>query len=394
MSTIVPIRSRAATASRLSLVSAPRPLCLSPPPRTTRTLFQRTISSQSVSPVPAQTTLTNTNFKNNNPPSNIQEALDSSPAPPSLIRRWWDASIAGPASILLTGLGYFWNGSMESLQMYTDHRQKGVVVKDRAKIIHLQRNKRDLLRIFPAALYLAVPLAIPLLPYMFRVAPNFMPTVFVTEDILWKKLRAVEKRRSALAPKLLAAFDNAIETSVSKEPTPQAKQLAQRWKQLRGNPTRNTETQLISLQILMRDHASLVSAPTSLIRIMARFVGLGMHAVAPQSRLFTWIDWIIKDDKLLRAQGVNSLTDYELREALDERGFINLSQKTIPELRNTLSQHLKFTKHVTETIVPRSRAAHLRSGSKDALVEMPADEIASMASMILIARALQLHGPP
>ena len=77
-------------------------------------------------------------------------------------------------------------------------------------------------------------------------------------------------------------------------------------------------------------------------------MGLGFPQIAPRTRLLQWIDWILKDDALIRKQGVKSLSTHELLEALDERGLSHFAQSSMAQCRNLLSMHLSQTERLMQ----------------------------------------------
>ncbi|KAI8592104.1 hypothetical protein BDZ88DRAFT_449432 [Geranomyces variabilis] len=364
----------------------------------------------------------------------------SPPLPPStsFLRRIWNTSFADPANNMLTAMSLLWRNTMYSTELWVAYRQEGHTVTRRADIKHMQRNKRDLLRAMPAAIFFAIPFAIPLLPVLMRVAPGFLPSVFVTREVLEMKVGVMRERREKGAEAVLEAVDKAIGRSVgggssgaadSRE-RQHAAALARRWTLLReqqlqqrpgvapGAVVKETaapsDSDLISLQTLFRDHATLLDVPPATLRTMMSFAGIStplspvlshVFARLPRARLLVWIDWVLKDDGLLRQQGINSLSDYELMEALDERGFINLTNRSTAELRTALAQHLRFTKAATDAIIPRARAAAaadarnaagitrapIATTATSANAALPHDEIAAVATLVLVARAMRLH---
>jgi hypothetical protein len=78
-------------------------------------------------------------------------------------------------------------------------------------------------------------------------------------------------------------------------------------------------------------------------------------------RLYRWADWILKDDALIRADGVNSLSRYELLEALEERGFPRyhtggIEGMPVPEMRALLTAHLAWGRRVEEGLATSGHA--------------------------------------
>ena len=61
----------------------------------------------------------------------------------------------------------------------------------------------------------------------------------------------------------------------------------------------------------------------------------------PKTRLLKWIDWILKDDVLIDKEGVRSLSEFELLEALEDRG-LSVNQ-SLSESRKILNNYLQFS---------------------------------------------------
>ncbi|KNC98915.1 uncharacterized protein SPPG_05878 [Spizellomyces punctatus DAOM BR117] len=327
----------------------------------------------------------------------ITKALEEAQPPPNLLsypKRWFAKTFTEPTMVLLSGLGLLYNGSMQSLQLWVDYHQKGKPVRTRSEIRHVQRNKRDLARVFPATIFLALPFAIPMLPFVFRKAPSFLPSVFITDEILAKKMHVTQTKRAELAPILLASLGQALEARASRgnaKNSSVTQALERRWKNMFNNNSRPSEGDLIALQPVIRDNVNILDLSSSQLRVMGQFVGLALPWIASQSRLYGWVDWILKDDELLRQQGVQALTEYELLEALEERGFINISGQKTGRLRTMLAEHLRFTKTASDVISRRSRAASSRNEPQLTTTGLPLEEIASMTTLILTARALGVH---
>lgn len=55
---------------------------------------------------------------------------------------------------------------------------------------------------------------------------------------------------------------------------------------------------------------------------IAKYLGMPLPFLFTKARLYQRFDWLLKDDLLLQEFGVKRLTEYELVEALEERGKI------------------------------------------------------------------------
>lgn len=78
--------------------------------------------------------------------------------------------------------------------------------------------------------------------------------------------------------------------------------------------------------------------------LFAKNVGLALPFLAPKARLLKWIDWILKDDMMIDKEGIRSLNEYELMEALADRG-LSVSE-SLAESRVILNNHIQFSKEM------------------------------------------------
>ena len=77
---------------------------------------------------------------------------------------------------------------------------------------------------------------------------------------------------------------------------------------------------LLPLLPLFKMGAGLAHMPSNDIILWSKYIGHSLPWILPRSRMYKWADWIIKDDQLIKDDGVNSLSRVELLEALEERG--------------------------------------------------------------------------
>jgi hypothetical protein len=55
-------------------------------------------------------------------------------------------------------------------------------------------------------------------------------------------------------------------------------------------------------------------------KLLASYLQFPLYQVLTRARLLQWVDWILKDDRLIREWGVSRLSEVELKDALQERG--------------------------------------------------------------------------
>ena len=86
-----------------------------------------------------------------------------------------------------------------------------------------------------------------------------------------------------------------------------------------------TPSDLASIFDLFHHHTNLATASSSEVKLWARYLGISYPSVFTRTRLIQRLDLLLRDDALIRRDGINNLTHYELVEALDERGRFTMS---------------------------------------------------------------------
>jgi hypothetical protein len=102
----------------------------------------------------------------------------------------------------------------------------------------------------------------------------------------------------------------------------------------------------------MNEYCNIKNSP---LKKMSAFVGISMPSIWGRPRFLQWADWILKDNQLIKDQGIQSLSNYELVEALLERGFklfhIGFAFKMpregdVVEMRRSLSSYVDLIQTV------------------------------------------------
>ncbi|KAJ3010304.1 UNVERIFIED_CONTAM: hypothetical protein HDU68_002191 [Siphonaria sp. JEL0065] len=261
------------------------------------------------------------------------------------------------------------------------------------------RSTRDLQILIPSFVLLIWPFQQYTLPFVFRVAPGLVPSSFYSKGVVNIKINAVQSRREIEGPKLVEALtkqvDSLGEGFVFDKSTVTAVAL---FKKMMLNTSTTTFSDLNEL--LYPLFVSRLTAGSCLAN-PSQFTSF-LHFTAPQlfprTRLLQWADWILKDDAMIRREGVRAMTWHELVEALEERGFTRLEGLSMIELQNTLTQHTKWTKLVMDAIVTK------RSNEKQAVyvddyavvpkvardLGLTSEELGGVATLLIIARALDV----
>ncbi|KAJ3046760.1 hypothetical protein HK097_000535 [Rhizophlyctis rosea] len=260
-----------------------------------------------------------------------------------------------PAQTLLAGLRLISRAVIHSLNLWQEEKQN-IREHNRKDIQHIIRTKHDLARFLQTVFFLVNPWIWPWLNAVLLRYPKWMPSVFVTDDILEQKLAIIAARREKLRPEIVEALRKDVDAALKADQSLPIKYMAMRWNQLLAKQEK-TPTDITSLFDLFHHHTNIATAPTAEVKLWARYLGMSFPSVLTRSRLIRRLDLMLRDDALIRRDGVNSLTHYELVEALDERGYYNIIKLDIRQLRALLSSHVRFTQSVSELAVRKSATA-------------------------------------
>lgn len=219
---------------------------------------------------------------------------------------------------LTSGCSLFVKGTVHAVSLWADSRNNGPLTK-RRDIRHVIRVKKDWAIIFPALLYAILPFTIPTIPFIVAKYPSVLPSAFVTDELMAKRIAGIEKKRSDKSA-VLAGFRKAC----SELPIPFKNQLMTNSKKLMIKALSGKYTvsnsDLFDLYPFIYTHFNLLSLPNESLIEFSRFLCLALPSISSRSKIIQWADWILKDDALIRAEPRN-LTQFELLEILDERGL-------------------------------------------------------------------------
>ncbi|KAL3144484.1 hypothetical protein ABBQ32_004224 [Trebouxia sp. C0010 RCD-2024] len=189
----------------------------------------------------------------------------------------------------------------------------------------LTRTTADVFRLVPFIIFLVVPFMEVLLPVALKVFPNMLPSTF--ED----KLKTEEQLKKRVGAKLeVAKFlqdtvsEMAKDMRTSKTGAAQASaaDLYQFMKRVRaGEPVNNYE--ITRFAQLFNDELTLDNLERIQLVNLCRFVGIppfGTDAFLA-SRLRAHLARIKSDDRVIKEEGLDNLTDDELRSACRARGM-------------------------------------------------------------------------
>ncbi|CAD7705180.1 unnamed protein product [Ostreobium quekettii] len=189
----------------------------------------------------------------------------------------------------------------------------------------LKRTVADVFRLVPMVIMLVVPFLEFLLPLALRLFPNMLPSTF--ED----KLKKEEELKKRVAAKLevarflqdaVALMARDLRQKRTGEVQASAAELYQFMKNIRkGEPVDNND--IVRFGQLFNDELTLDNLDRVQLVSMCQFVGLSPFGTDSflRARLRAHLGYIKRDDSVIRSEGVDALTEDELRQASRARGM-------------------------------------------------------------------------
>ncbi|KAF8032353.1 hypothetical protein BT93_D1313 [Corymbia citriodora subsp. variegata] len=219
----------------------------------------------------------------------------------------------------------------------------------------LTRTTADIFRLVPFAVFIVVPFMEFLLPVFLKLFPNMLPSTF--QDKM--------KEQEALKRRLIARIEYAkflqdtvkemakeVQNSRSGELKQTAEDLDEFLNRVRtGAQVHNEE--ILGFAKLFNDEPRLVN--------MCKYMGISPFGTDAYLRymLRKRLRSIKEDDKLIQAEGVESLSEEELREDCRERGMLGL--RSVEDMRQQLRDWLDLSLNysVPSSLLILSRAFHV-----------------------------------
>ncbi|KAG0358073.1 LETM1-like protein-domain-containing protein [Gamsiella multidivaricata] len=221
----------------------------------------------------------------------------------------------------------------------------------------LRRTTGDLLRLLPFSVFLIVPFMELLLPVALKLFPNMLPSTF--ED----KYAEEEKRRKLLKMRLeMAKFlqETIEESGIPGSSRAEAvKEFGDFFRKVRTTGEQASTDELIRVAKLFHDELTLDNLSRPQLVSMCRYMNLNAFGTDNFLRyqIRNKMNSIKQDDKLIMAEGVDSLTTRELQAACQSRG-IRTGGVSTARLRSELQQwlELNLTYAIPSSLLILSRA--------------------------------------
>ncbi|KAJ4866897.1 LETM1-like protein [Raphanus sativus] len=219
---------------------------------------------------------------------------------------------------------------------------KGLSRRERQQ---LTRTTADIFRLVPVAVFIIVPFMEFLLPVALKLFPNMLPSTFQDkmkeEEALKRRLNARMEYAKFLQD-TVKEMAKEVQTSRSGEIKKTAEDLDGFMNNVRrGVGVSNDE--ILGFAKLFNDELTLDNINRPRLVNMCKYMGISPFGTDAYLRymLRKRLQEIKKDDKLIKAEGVESLSEAELRQACRYRGMLQLG--SVEEMRQQLIDWLDLS---------------------------------------------------
>ncbi|XP_028799027.1 mitochondrial proton/calcium exchanger protein-like [Neltuma alba] len=209
----------------------------------------------------------------------------------------------------------------------------------------LTRTIADILRLVPFAVFIIVPFMEFLLPVFLKLFPNMLPSTF--QDKM-KEQEALKRRLHArieyakFLQDTVKEMAKEIQNSRSGEIKRTAEDLDEFLNKVRRG-ARVSNDEILGFAKLFNDELTLDNISRARLVNMCKYMGISPFGTDAYLRymLRRCLQRIKEDDVLIQAEGVDSLSEAELREECTERGMLGLL--SVEEMRQQLRDWLELS---------------------------------------------------
>lgn len=291
----------------------------------------------------------------------------------SMSREDWAKKLTHWKKEFISTLQHYWLGSK---LLWADVRISSRLLLKLAKGKSLSRRERqqltrttaDIFRLVPFAVFIIVPFMEFLLPVFLKLFPNMLPSTF--QDKM-KEQEALKRKLNARIEyaKFLQDTVKEMAKEVQNSQSGDAKQTAEDLDDFlgrarRGAPVSNDE--ILGFAKLFNDELTLDNISRPRLVSMCKYMGIRPFGTDAYLRfmLRKRLQRIKNDDKLIQAEGVESLSEAELREECRERGMLGL--RSVEDMRQQLRDWLDLSLNhaIPSSLLILSRAFIVSGRSK------------------------------
>ncbi|XP_043689475.1 mitochondrial proton/calcium exchanger protein-like [Telopea speciosissima] len=224
----------------------------------------------------------------------------------------------------------------------------------------LTRTTADIFRLVPVAVFIIVPFMEFLLPVFLKLFPNMLPSTF--QDKM-KEQEALKRRLNARIEyaKFLQDTVKEMAKEVQNSRSGESKKTAEDLDEFLNNVrtgTRVSNEEILGFAKLFNDELTLDNISRPRLVSMCKYMGISPYGTDAYLRymLRKRLQWIKNDDKMIQAEGVESLSEDELRQACRERGMLGLLsvEEMRQQLRDWLDLSLNYSMPSSLLILSRS----------------------------------------
>ncbi|KAF6162314.1 hypothetical protein GIB67_008443 [Kingdonia uniflora] len=268
----------------------------------------------------------------------------------SMSRADWAIKLRHWKDEFVSTLQHYWLGTK---LLWVDIRISSRLLVKLAKGKSLSRRERqqltrttaDIFRLVPVAVFIVVPFMEFLLPVFLKLFPNMLPSTF--QDKM-KEQEALKRRLNArieyakFLQDTVKEMAKEVQNSRSGEIKKTAEDLDEFLNKVRkGAPVSNEE--ILGFAKLFNDELTLDNISRPRLVNMCKYMGISPYGTDAYLRymLRKRLRMIKADDKLIQSEGVESLSEAELREDCRERGLLGLL--SVDEMRQQLRDWLDLS---------------------------------------------------
>lgn len=209
----------------------------------------------------------------------------------------------------------------------------------------LTRTTADIFRLVPFAVFIIVPFMEFLLPVFLKLFPNMLPSTFKDK---MKEQEALKRRLNArieyakFLQETVKEMAKEVQSSRSGETKKTAEDLDAFMNKVRTG-ARVSNDEILSFAKLFNDELTLDTISRPRLVNMCKYMGISPFGTDAYLRymLRKRLQEIKNDDKLIQEEGIDSLSEQELRQACRERGLLGL--RSVEEMRQQLSDWLDLS---------------------------------------------------
>ncbi|KAJ9176061.1 hypothetical protein P3X46_011411 [Hevea brasiliensis] len=219
---------------------------------------------------------------------------------------------------------------------------KGLSRRERQQ---LTRTTADIFRLVPFAVFIIVPFMEFLLPVFLKLFPNMLPSTFQDkmkeQEALKRKLNARIEYAKFLQD-TVKEMAKEVQNSRSGETKKTAEDLDEFMNKVRTG-ARVSNEEILGFAKLFNDELTLDNVSRPRLVNMCKYMGISPYGTDAYLRfmLRRRLQEIKNDDKMIQAEGVESLSEPELRHACRDRGLLGLL--SVEEMRQQLRDWLDLS---------------------------------------------------